>query len=281
MMSNQIDDPKSAVGPVGRADAMGWASVALGVPMLTMPRRLLETAGIRADTTATAVVAGVGVRELMATLTLNAMRHRRVGMWSRVAGDTMDLTLLGVAFLRRRRDPARLLGTIGFIGSIFAVDLLTALQLDRAERAHMEEGEGSSGVGAPAPDEGGPAHVRTAVTIARQIGEVRAAFSEFEWTALDAQRLQSAGAVRFETAPGDRGTELHLDFDPDVPGGSAGAAALKLLGRAPDQRVSDELRRFKALVETGVIVKSDKSPEGPSTPRQMMQRPGQPQEANR
>lgn len=270
-----------AVGPVGRADALGWASVALGAPMILAPRRLLATIGVQPGTPATAIVAAVGVRELMATVQLNAMRHRRIGMWARVAGDTMDLALLGTAFVRRRRDTRRLLGAVGFVGAIFAADLVTALQLSRAENANTEEGEGSSGFGMTTePEEGGPAHILTAVTIAKPAEEVRSAFASFEWTSLDPREVETAGAVRFVPAPGDRGTEVHLDFDPPVKGGSVGAGALKLLGRAPDQKISDELRRFKSWVETGVIVRSDKSPEGPSTPRQMMQRPGHPQEVS-
>lgn len=272
------DDPRSAVGPVGRADALGWASAALGTPMIVMPRRLLSFIGVRPDLRATATVVGVGVREFMATMQVNAMRHRRIGMWARVAGDSMDLTLLGLAFARRRADTARLLGAIAFVGAIFAADLATALQLDRAERAHTAEGDGSHGLGAPAEEDAGPAHVRTAVTIARPIDEVRSAFATFQWSAFRPDALEAGGGVRFVAAPGNRGTEVHVDYEAAVRGGAVGAAALKVAGRAPDQRVSDDLRRFKSLVETGVVARSDKSPEGPSSARQMMQRPGRPQE---
>lgn len=268
-----------AVGPVGRADALGWASVALGAPMILAPRRLLDTIGIDPGGRATATVAAVGIRELMATVQVNAMRHRRIGMWARVAGDGLDLTLLGLAFTRRRRDTARLLGATGLVAAIAGVDLLTAVQLSRAERAGTAEGEGSHGVGmAPPSHAGGPARVRTAVTIARPVDEVRSAFESFAWTSLDPRQLQTSGGVRLQPAPGGRGTEVHLDFDPPVRGGGAGARALKLLGRAPDQRVGDELRQFKSLVETGVVARSAKTPEGPSTARHLMQRPGQPQE---
>lgn len=132
-----------AVGPVGRADALGWASVALGAPMILARRRLLRTAGITPDTLTTATITAVGARELMAALQLNVMRHRRIGMWARVAGDTMDLALLGAALRSRRRDGVRLAATIAFIATIFAVDLVTALQLSRAESAHRDEGAGS------------------------------------------------------------------------------------------------------------------------------------------
>jgi uncharacterized membrane protein len=59
-------------------------------------------------------------------------------------------------------------------------------------------------------------------------------------------------------AAGDRGIELHLDYEPQVRAGRLGVPALKLAGRSPDQKTDDELRRFKALIETGIEVRSDK-----------------------
>ncbi len=83
-----------AVGPVGLADGLGWASAALGVPLLLSPRRTLEAIGVEADGKARAraqaagvgVGVGVGVREFLATGTILGMRHRRVGAWSRDGG---------------------------------------------------------------------------------------------------------------------------------------------------------------------------------------------------
>jgi hypothetical protein len=47
--------------------------------------------------------------------------------------------------------------------------------------------------------------------------------------------------VRFAEAPGDRGTEIHVEID----------------GRKEHPKGKDELRRFKALVETGEVPRSD------------------------
>src|SRR5690606_27291215 len=120
--------------------------------------------------------------------------------------------------------------------------------------------------------------VRTAVTIRAGEEEVRRAFRVHRWCAFDPVALEASGDVRFVSAPGDRGTEVHLDHEPEARGGAAGAAAAKLLGRAPDQEIHDELRRFKALVETGVVMGSDKSPDGAAARRQIMhkRRPAQP-----
>lgn len=267
-----------AVGPVRLADGLGWTSYVLGVPMSLTPRRLLRAIGVRDDRQAVHWTVAVGVREHLATLNIIVNRQRRIGMWSRAVGDTMDLVLLVQAYRHKREDGTRLAVAGGIVGAIFAVDLLTAIALTAADRATVPAGSGSAGAGADHDTTGGPTRVRTAVTIRRSEEEVRRAFVEHPWSAFDADALVAGGEVRFTSAPGDRGTELHLDHEPKAPGGAVGTTAAKLLGRRGDQVISDELRRFKAQLETGAPVCSDKSPEGASSARQVWhkQRPAQP-----
>ena len=85
-------------------------------------------------------------------------------------------------------------------------------------------------------------------------------------------------AVRFVDAPGDRGTEIHVDLERDVPGGRLGAVVAKLATGEPLAKVKDDLRRFKQHVETGEIPRSDGTPEGESAERKLKQRPAQPLE---
>jgi hypothetical protein len=83
-------------------------------------------------------------------------------------------------------------------------------------------------------------------------------------------------AVRFADAPGDRGTEIHVDLERDLPGGRLGEAVAKLTGAQRLAKVKDDLRRFKQHVETGEIPRSDATPEGESAERKLKQRPAQP-----
>lgn len=267
-----------AVGPVRLADALGWASSVLGAPMTVAPRRFLRAIGVEDDREAVAWTVGVGIREHVAMLNIVANRQRRIGMWSRVVGDTMDLALLVQAHRHKRRDASRLYGAMGFVGGVLALDLSTAIALTRADRSLVSAGEGSSGVGAEPDTSGGPTRVRTAITVARGEQEVREAFHAFGWTAFDAAELERSGHIRFVAAPGDRGTEVHLDHEPRAVGGAVGAALAKAAGGAPDQAINDDLRRFKALVETGEIPRSDTSHEGPSARRQIWHKrqPAQP-----
>jgi hypothetical protein len=258
------------------ADGLGVASAALGAPMLLTGWRFLRGIGVQPDTKAVAVTAAVGVREFVAAATILGMRHRRVGAWSRVMGDTMDLALLGTAWRTRCQDAPRLAGATAFVAAVLGTDALVAIRLSRAEGTDVPDGSSSHGVGAPEDAPGGPARVRTAITVRGAEEDVRRAVSEFGWRAIDPAALEAAGELRIVTAPGERGVEVHLDHDPAVRGGRAGATVMKLAGKSPDQTINDDLRRFKAHFETGVEVRSDKSPEGASAGRQLRQTPAQP-----
>ncbi len=83
-------------------------------------------------------------------------------------------------------------------------------------------------------------------------------------------------AVRFVDAPGDRGTEIHVDLERAARGGRLGEAVTKVVGVAPLAKVKDDLRHFKQFVETGEISRSDGSPEGERAERKLKQRPAQP-----
>jgi uncharacterized membrane protein len=85
-----------------------------------------------------------------------------------------------------------------------------------------------------------------------------------------------AAAVRFRPAPGDRGTEIHVDLGDSGSDGNLTERVRELVGSAPAAKVKDDLRRFKALFETGVVPRSDGAPEGELAERKLKQRPAQP-----
>lgn len=86
----------------------------------------------------------------------------------------------------------------------------------------------------------------------------------------------SDASVKFRQAPGDRGTEIHVDLGDSASGSALGELVRKATGKEPLAKVKDDLRRFKALVETGVIPRSDGVPEGERAERKLKQRPAQP-----
>ena len=72
------------------------------------------------------------------------------------------------------------------------------------------------------------------------------------WKAVEDADVQNEGNVTFTEAPGGRGTEVRVNLTYHPPGGQLGSAVAKLFGEEPSQQLSDDLRRFKQRMETGV-----------------------------
>lgn len=89
---------------------------------------------------------------------------------------------------------------------------------------------------------------------------------------------EAEAAVTFVDAPGDRGTEIHVDLEPGTRGGRVREVVGKAVGSDPVAKVKDDLRRFKQMVETGEIARSDAVPEGELAERKLGQRAAQPLE---
>src|SRR5829696_142747 len=103
---------------------------------------------------------------------------------------------------------------------------------------------------------------KAAVTVNRPHEEVRSLWGDPDWV------REHRASVRFEDAPGDRGTEIHVVLEPPSLAGRLTGSALA--------EVKNELRRFKQRVETGEIPRSDGTPEGERVGRKFKQRPAQP-----
>jgi uncharacterized membrane protein len=116
---------------------------------------------------------------------------------------------------------------------------------------------------------------KAAVTVLRSREEVQRLWGSSGYRP---EYIQEAdAAVTFVDAPGDRGTEIHVDLERgDAPAGKLGEIVRKLTGSEPLAKVKDDLRRFKQHVETGEIPRSDGSPEGELAERKFKQRPAQP-----
>jgi uncharacterized membrane protein len=110
---------------------------------------------------------------------------------------------------------------------------------------------------------------QAAVTVNRPLDEVRELWGRTEHPFIDG----ADASVVFRDAPGDRGTEIHVQIGS---GGNLLDAVQVLLGNGVLPKVKDELRRFKQLAETGEIPRSDGTPEGELAERKLKQRPAQP-----
>lgn len=82
------------------------------------------------------------------------------------------------------------------------------------------------------------------------------------WVSVEGADVENSGFVRFQKAPGDRGTEVKVVLEYNLPGGGLTAAIAKLFGEEPEQQIGDELRRFKMLMEAGEIATTEGQPSG-------------------
>ena len=117
---------------------------------------------------------------------------------------------------------------------------------------------------------------RTAITVNRPIDETRRIWDDPSFR--PKHITETGAAVTFREAPGDRGTEIHVDLNSGTSRGKVGTAVERLRGSAPLAKAKDDLRHFKQLVETGVITRSEGAPEGERAQRKLKQRPAQPLE---
>lgn len=140
------------------ATGLGWFSIGLGVLELVATRRvarftrldgrerLLETYGLRE------IASGIAI------LMLPDARTKTLAMWSRVAGDALDLATLGGAAMRSRRRGGHPLAAIAAVAGVTALDLACARTLGQEAQAAGQTTDYSARSGIPAP----PAQMRGA-----------------------------------------------------------------------------------------------------------------------
>ena len=73
------------------------------------------------------------------------------------------------------------------------------------------------------------------------------------WRSLPGSDVDNAGSVRFKAGPDGESTTVQVALQYNPPGGVVGAMFAKWFGEEPSQQINDDLQRFKALMETGVV----------------------------
>lgn len=127
-----IEAGPSSLTPVhSTAKALGWLSIALGMAELLGARRLGQALGLDDKT---GLIRAFGIRELAAGVT-TLSTEKVVGLWSRSAGDVLDLLLLGTALdgpRHHQRRNAKL--AFAAVAAITAVDVMAARSLTQERR---------------------------------------------------------------------------------------------------------------------------------------------------
>ena len=274
--------------------ALGWFSLALGVSELAAPQTMARVSGL--PDSSVPVVRALGIREIGHGISILARPDRSIPVWSRVAGDAIDLAVLFSALGSDESDQGRVSGAIAAIAGVAALDVFCATRLGRSNGHDA----GSAGTWMQRG-----VRVEEATTINRSIEEVYGFWRNFEnfprfmrhlesveqlsgpisrwrakgpagmsveweaelleerehewiaWRSLEGADVQNSGSVRFRRAPGERGTEVRVQLQYSPPAGVLGKGIAWLFGEEPSQQIHEDLHRAKQLLETGEIPLSD------------------------
>src|SRR5690606_31944555 len=94
-------------------------------------RPLAGLIGLRDNDLTRWVMRGMGVREITSGVGILSRPRLAGWVWSRVGGDAVDLALLGLSLRARRNSQGRLLGAIGAVLGVAALDVYDSLRLGR------------------------------------------------------------------------------------------------------------------------------------------------------
>jgi uncharacterized membrane protein len=302
--------PSGKADPATHRGATGLALLSLGMgsAQVGAPGAVARLVGADDGPTSRTITRwACGVRELAAGMGVGSSSAPRAWLWARVAGDALDLSLLGTVLARHPERSGRALGAAAAVVGITMADVTTARRASRQRDVRSDELElhASITVNRPLPEVfafwhdfenlpqfmahlsevtnlgGGRSRWKAKAPAGAEVtweAEVTADVAEevIAWRSLNGADVPNTGTVRFNVAPDGRATEVHVRFDYRPPAGRLGVVAAKLFGEDPNQQVRDDLRRFKQVLETGEVVRSEGSPEGTSAKRQLKQRPAQP-----
>lgn len=269
---------------------------------IAAPREVARWTGLPPNETYLTLLRAIGTRELVAGAGI-LLRRRPAGWFgSRILGDVMDLGVLAMAASSGRANPNRLAQAAAAVGGILLVDVLIAAGLRRAGKADRGIQVTRSVTVQRSPDDiyrfwrnvenlptfmghlqsvraidGRRSHWEAAAPLGKKVAWDAEITEDrpnelIAWRSLKGARVENAGSVRFQRAPGGRGTEIIVTLRYDPPGGKVGQAFAKLFGEDPSQQVAGDLSRLKQVLETGEVVRSEAALANNFLP----QRPAQP-----
>jgi len=288
------DDNKPDRQYEGLATGLAWFSIALGVSEMAAPETVADVAGLPRSSVPTLRV--LGAREIAHGISILAAPGRPAPVWSRVAGDAIDLAVMLSALRSNDSDQGRLSLAIGAVAGVTALDAFCASRLNTGA-------DGFTDTSGEWVERG--IRVEQVTTINRPIDEVYSFWRNFEnfprfmrhlesvqqlsgplsrwrakgpagmsveweaemlearehewiaWRSLEGADVQNSGSVRFHRAPGARGTEVRVQLQYSPPAGALGKGIAWLFGEEPSQQIHEDLHRMKGLLETGEVPLSE------------------------
>jgi hypothetical protein len=112
------------------AKGLGWFSIGLGLTEMLAPEWLARKIGVPEDRTT--LLRAMGAREAVTGVGVLMEERPTVGMWGRVAGDAVDISLLAAALKSPRHETGKVIGALGMVLGVTLLDVLCARSLQTA-----------------------------------------------------------------------------------------------------------------------------------------------------
>jgi uncharacterized membrane protein len=275
------------------ARGLGWFSIGLGIAGIIAPRTLARFLGTRNHGVLFRIM---GMREIASGVGILTQRRPAGWLWARFGGDIIDLVALGKALKSKDAKPVNIAIATAAVSGVTALDLRCARELSERLEAPDRLVKVKKTILINRSPDGlyrdwrdfqnlprfmknlesvkvitdtrsrwtakGPAGKK--IQWEAEIGEDKPGVC-IVWRSLEGADVNNSGSVRFEMAPGRRGTLVSVEMQYSPPAGALGATVAKLFGRAPEQEVEEDLRRFKQMMETGEIITTVGQPSGRSS----------------
>jgi len=294
------------------ADFLGVFSIGLGLAQVLAPEGMSKLCGIKDAEGNRPIMRALGAREISHGIAILSRQQPEKAVWSRVAGDALDLALLGKVMANPENSRGRALFATANVLAVTALDVMAARTLSKQPRTIANEGADK-----------GIIRTKRSLTVNKSPEECYAFWHDFEnlpqfmrhlesvtvtndrrshwkakapagatvewdaettedqpneliaWRSTEDADVYNAGKVRFERAPGGRGTEVRIELEYKPPLGKLGSKVAMLFREEPGQQVMDDLRHFKQVMETGEILFSDATKQRGPHPAQPNDKPVQ------
>jgi hypothetical protein len=126
-----LESGPSSVYPEDRvAKSLGWFSIGLGVAEVLAARRITRLLGLEGMEP---VVRAFGAREIASGMT-TLSTEKETGLWSRLAGDALDLAVLARGMTPHNPQSRNVKWAMLTVAGVTALDLLTATAVTARKR---------------------------------------------------------------------------------------------------------------------------------------------------
>jgi uncharacterized membrane protein len=281
------------------AQSLGFFSIGLGLSEIAATRSLSNLIGISDDHPQ--LLRAMGMREIVNGVGILSDPREPRWVWSRVAGDVIDLTLLALAFASPRSRRGRLLAATAAVAGVSVLDVLCGRILSssngyrKVSRRWLSGGRGiriqkSVSINRAAEELyrycRDFSHLPRFIAGTESVTEIgngqlrwrtrgpsgKPVESLFElvedranelisWRAAEPEVSPRGGSIRFIERPGGRGTIVRVEMLHRASRGRTDSW-IDMMRDRPAFHLAEGLRRFKALMETGEIPTTQGQPSG-------------------